>query len=157
MSKFYRNTEIKNITEDELQNGLETLGLPDTDNVQFEYVESQTSPLFKNQMAKSVIKMLKKPEKKPEVMPMSFIATGSPNGKKVKGIEDLKRKFEDDEAQIITDLYEKHFKPSSVAEEERVTSLMMRKEDRSNEERDGEYNSESVDSSTWINKDGQRF
>ena len=34
---------------------------------------------------------------------------GSPNAS--KGVKDLRRKFEDNEADIITDLYARHFKP----------------------------------------------
>lgn len=35
--------------------------------------------------------------------------SGSPNAS--KGVKDLRRKFEDNEADIITDLYARHFKP----------------------------------------------
>ena len=36
-------------------------------------------------------------------------AEGSPNAE--KGVKDLRRKFEDNEADIITELYARHFRP----------------------------------------------
>ena len=40
--------------------------------------------------------------------------SGSPNAS--KGVKDLRRKFEDNEADIITDLYARHFKPNEGGE-----------------------------------------
>ena len=51
--------------------------------------------------------------------------SGSPNAS--KGVKDLRRKFEDNEADIITDLYARHFKPKigdgSVTDEMNLTAF----------------------------------
>ena len=44
---------------------------------------------------------------------MSFVAASTQSGDQVEGVKELKRKFEDNEAVIITDLYHKHFRPKS--------------------------------------------
>jgi hypothetical protein len=48
-----------------------------------------------------------------EKVPLSFVATSTQSGDQVDGVKELKRKFEDNEAVIITDLYHKHFRPKS--------------------------------------------
>ena len=75
-------------------------------------------PDFKNKMAQQVLKAISKVPKTDEQIPSLLVAAsfggevdsdGSPNAS--KGVKDLRRKFEDNEADIITDLYARHFKP----------------------------------------------
>lgn len=77
------------------------------------------APDFKNKMAKQVLKAITMSPPKPEQIPSLLVATSfggdfeandgsSPN--QDKGVKDLRRKFEDNEADIITELYARHFK-----------------------------------------------
>ena len=69
-------------------------------------------------MAKQVLKAITMTPPKNEQIPSLLVATsfggdfngndGSPN--QDKGVKDLRRKFEDNEADIITELYARHFK-----------------------------------------------
>ena len=69
-------------------------------------------------MAKQVLKAITMTPQKFEQIPSLLVATsfggdfqendGSPN--QDKGVKDLRRKFEDNEADIITELYARHFK-----------------------------------------------
>lgn len=69
-------------------------------------------------MAKQVLKAITMTPPKNEQIPSLLVATsfggdfggndGSPNAD--KGVKDLRRKFEDNEADIITELYARHFK-----------------------------------------------
>ena len=77
-------------------------------------------PDFKNKMAQQVLRAIAKVPKPDEQIPSLLVAasfggemdseSGSPNAS--KGVKDLRRKFEDNEADIITDLYARHFKPN---------------------------------------------
>ena len=85
--------------------GLQSLHLPEApveENYQINEVEN---PLFKNQMAKNILKAMSIPHKEKENIPLSLVAAGTETGQHVEGVHELKRKFEDNEAMIITDLY----------------------------------------------------
>ena len=56
---------------------------------------------------------MSKPVEERQTVPMSLVASGTETGGQVEGVKELMRKFEDNEAMIITDLYEKHFRPKS--------------------------------------------
>ena len=43
------------------------------------------------------------------MIPTSLVANNAEFDEQVEGVKELKRKFEDKEAMIITDLYERHF------------------------------------------------
>lgn len=82
----------------------------------------QNADNFKNKMAQQVLKAIAKVPKEDEQIPSLLVAasfggemdseSGSPNAS--KGVKDLRRKFEDNEADIITDLYARHFKPQDA-------------------------------------------
>lgn len=88
-------------------------------------------PDFKNKMAKQVLKAITMNPPKNEQIPSLLVATsfggdfqendGSPN--QDKGVKDLRRKFEDNEADIITELYARHFKnkPDTTNTQKSVT------------------------------------
>lgn len=68
-------------------------------------------------MAKQVLKAIATTPQQTEQIPSLLVAAsfggemdseGSPNAE--KGVKDLRRKFEDNEADIITELYARHFK-----------------------------------------------
>ena len=74
-------------------------------------------PEFKNRMAKQVLKAITTTPQRREQIPSLLVAAsiggeidaqGSPNAE--KGVKDLRRKFEDNEADIITELYARHFR-----------------------------------------------
>ena len=81
-------------------------------------------PEFKNKMARQVLKAITKPTVKSEQIPSLLVAAsfggdfhendGSPNAD--KGVKDLRRRFEDNEADIITELYARHFKNQTESE-----------------------------------------
>lgn len=82
-------------------------------------------------MAKQVLKAITMNPPKNEQIPSLLVATsfggdfqendGSPN--QDKGVKDLRRKFEDNEADIITELYARHFKnkPDTTNTQKSVT------------------------------------
>lgn len=77
------------------------------------------APDFKNKMAREVLKAITMTPPKNEQIPSLLVATSfggefevddgsSPHND--KGVKELRRKFEDNEADIITELYARHFK-----------------------------------------------
>ena len=103
---------------------------PDLSPDQAEVLRNSASnvPEFKNKMAKQVLKAITHKPQKFEQIPSLLVATsfggdfkdetGSPNDD--KGVRDLKRKFEDNEADIITELYARHFKNKTDEEMSRT-------------------------------------
>ena len=120
MGCFYNRDGIKKITEDQLVLGEEQMSFQDAqiDPEQAPALSNSIHnvPDFKNQMAKQVLKAITQTPTKTEQIPSLLVATsiggeidseGSPNHE--KGVKDLRRKFEDNEADIITELYARHF------------------------------------------------
>ena len=127
LATFYQRKDIKKITEDQLMLGEESMSIMDPEIAPQQQSALSNSlnnvPDFKNQMAKEVLKAITKTPKKTEQIPSLLVATsfggemdseGSPNAD--KGVKDLRRKFEEKEADIITDLYARHFKSKGEAD-----------------------------------------
>lgn len=89
-------------------------------------------------MAKSVLRALVKTPQKKEQIPSLLVAAsfgsdfdkkdGSPNSD--KQVRDLKRRFEDNEADIITELYARHFKNKNEMSKMSMTHREPAKENR---------------------------
>ena len=61
-------------------------------------------------MAKKVLQNICTPRVEQEQIPSLLVATGTDIPDKQLGIEVLKRKFEDNEADIISEIYSTHFR-----------------------------------------------
>ena len=56
-------------------------------------------------MARNILKAINTPVPERTSIPLSLVAGSTETGEQVQGVKELKRKFEDNEALIITDLY----------------------------------------------------
>ena len=122
LGNFYQNRNIKKVTEDQLVNGDESMSLqePEMSPEQAKVLSNSVHnvPDFKNKMAKRVLKAITSTPPRNDQIPSLLVAAsfggdfedndGSPNAN--KGVKDLRRKFEDNEADIISELYARHFK-----------------------------------------------
>ena len=112
LNAFYRKVDIQNVTESQILNGIHAIDIPHAETPQIDRRDDMLDPLFKNQMAKRVLQNICSPRQAPEQIPSMLVATGAASPD-LEGVEHLKRRFEDNEADIISEIYSTHFRPRS--------------------------------------------